>query len=54
MSGLVGVPFALSVGSTARFHHWLQVVAGAFSVLFGAWYAYETGALGGLLAVITA
>jgi nickel/cobalt exporter len=52
MSGLVGVPFAFSAGATTRFHHRLQVAAGTFSVLFGFWYAYETGAIDGLLAVV--
>ncbi len=43
MSGLVGVPFALTSGRLSRMHHVLQIAAGLFSLLFGFWYAYVSG-----------
>ncbi len=49
MSGLVGLPFAYSSARLGRFHHILQIAAGAFSVAFGLWYAYDSGAATGLL-----
>jgi ABC-type nickel/cobalt efflux system permease component RcnA len=42
MSGLVGLPFALSARRLSGFHYGLQTLAGAASVAFGCWYAYET------------
>lgn len=42
MSGLIGLPFALSARRLSRFNHALQTVAGILSVAFGLWYAYET------------
>ncbi|MFN8006155.1 MAG: hypothetical protein U0V70_03855 [Terriglobia bacterium] len=48
MSGLVGLPFALSARRLTRFHHTLQLAAGLFSVSFGLWYAYEIGVANGL------
>lgn len=51
MSGVVGIPFAVGSRAMARAHSALQIAAGAFSVLFGLWYAYETGALDSLLPV---
>ncbi len=44
MSGLIGVPFALSSGQLTIAHHRLQTVAAVFSICFGIWYAYQTGA----------
>lgn len=41
MSGLIGLPFALSSGKLTRLNYGLQSAAGALSVLFGLWYAYE-------------
>jgi ABC-type nickel/cobalt efflux system permease component RcnA len=49
MSGLVGLPFALTSRRLARVHSGLQTVAGALSIAFGLWYAYETGYASGLL-----
>jgi hypothetical protein len=43
MSGLIGLPFVLSSRKLSRFHYQLQMLAGLFSVVFGFWYAYETG-----------
>lgn len=42
MSGLIGLPFALSARRLYRFHYGLQTVAGGLSIAFGLWYAYET------------
>src|SRR5207249_1408255 len=42
MSGLVGLPFVLSSRKLAGVHYQLQMLAGALSVLFGVWYAYQT------------
>lgn len=49
MSGLVGLPFAYTSARLGRFHHILQIAAGAFSLAFGLWYAYDSGAATGLL-----
>lgn len=49
MSGLVGLPFVLSSRKLSRVHYQLQMVAGLLSVVFGLWYAYETGILSGLI-----
>jgi len=43
MSGLIGLPFALTSKNLTNFHHRLQTVAGVLSICFGVWYAYETG-----------
>lgn len=48
MSGLVGLPFALSSKKLTGFHYALQLVAGVFSVTFGLWYAYAIGVANGL------
>jgi ABC-type nickel/cobalt efflux system permease component RcnA len=53
MSGLVGLPFAFTSNRLGRFHHVLQIAAGAFSLAFGVWYAYESGAATGILFAIT-
>jgi len=42
MSGLVGLPFVLSARKLSGLHYGLQTVAGALSICFGLWYAYET------------
>jgi high-affinity nickel-transport protein len=42
MSGLIGLPFALSARRLSSFNYLLQTVAGCVSVAFGVWYAYET------------
>jgi ABC-type nickel/cobalt efflux system permease component RcnA len=48
MSGLIGLPFALSARRFNGVHYGLQTVAGALSVAFGLWYAYQTGIASGL------
>lgn len=48
MSGLIGLPFALSAQRFGGVHYGLQTVAGALSIAFGLWYAYETGIASGL------
>ncbi|HSE25316.1 MAG TPA: hypothetical protein VLB68_26880 [Pyrinomonadaceae bacterium] len=48
MSGLMGLPFLFSSHKLGGFHHGLQVVAGALSIVFGLWYAYVTGFGAGL------
>jgi ABC-type nickel/cobalt efflux system permease component RcnA len=47
MSGLIGLPFALSARRVSGVSHWLQTAAGALSVAFGLWYAYATGVANG-------
>ena len=42
MSVLVGLPFALTARRFNGVHYGLQTAAGALSVAFGLWYAYET------------
>ncbi len=49
MSFLVGLPFALSSRRLGTVHYGLQTIAGALSIAFGFWYAYETGIASGLL-----
>lgn len=48
MSGLIGLPFALSARRFNTAHYGLQSIAGALSIAFGLWYAYETGISSGL------
>ncbi|HEX8772767.1 MAG TPA: hypothetical protein VF735_04110 [Pyrinomonadaceae bacterium] len=48
MSGLIGLPFALSARRFGGLHYGLQAMAGALSIAFGLWYAYETGIASGL------
>lgn len=48
MSGLIGLPFALSARRFNGAHYGLQTAAGALSIVFGLWYAYEAGIAGGL------
>ena len=48
MSGLIGLPFALSGGRLASLNYGLQTVAGGLSIAFGLWYAYETVITNGL------
>jgi nickel/cobalt exporter len=52
MSFLVGLPFALSARRLSGFNYGLQTIAGALSICFGFWYAYETGIASGLLKTI--
>ncbi|HEY6805577.1 MAG TPA: hypothetical protein VI306_18510 [Pyrinomonadaceae bacterium] len=48
MSGLIGLPFALTSRNLTSIHHRLQTVAAVLSIAFGFWYAYETGFGAGL------
>ncbi len=48
MSGLIGLPFALTSRNMTTVHHRLQAVAALLSICFGCWYAYETGFDGAL------
>lgn len=48
MSGLIGLPFAFSARRFNGVHYGLQTVAGALSIVFGLWYAYQTGIASGL------
>ena len=43
MSGIIGLPFALTARSPSRLHHRLQTAAAGLSIVFGLWYAYQTG-----------
>lgn len=43
MSGLIGLPFALSARRLSRLNYGLQTVAGGLSIAFGLWYGYQTG-----------
>jgi ABC-type nickel/cobalt efflux system permease component RcnA len=52
MSGLVGLPFALSARRFTGIHYGLQALAGVVSIAFGFWYAYETGIATGILTTI--
>jgi nickel/cobalt transporter (NicO) family protein len=49
MSGLVGLPFALSARRLTGFNYSLQTIAGLLSIAFGVWYAYQTGMTSGIL-----
>jgi ABC-type nickel/cobalt efflux system permease component RcnA len=48
MSGLIGLPFALSGGRLNRINYGLQTAAGGLSIAFGVWYAYQTATSSGL------
>lgn len=43
MSGLIGLPFALSSRNLSGLHHHLQSAAAGLSIAFGLWYAYVSG-----------
>jgi ABC-type nickel/cobalt efflux system permease component RcnA len=43
MSGLIGVPFALSARRLSGINFGLQTAAGGLSIVFGLWYAFEAG-----------
>ena len=49
MSGLMGLPFALSSRGLGKLHYGFQMLAGVLSIAFGLWYAYVTGFAHGLL-----
>lgn len=42
MSGLIGLPFALTARNLSSVHHRMQMAAAVVSIVFGLWYAYET------------
>ena len=42
MSGLIGLPFALTSSKLTQMHRGLQTVAAVLSICFGLWYAYAT------------
>jgi ABC-type nickel/cobalt efflux system permease component RcnA len=48
MSGLIGLPFALTARNVGRVHRHLQTTAAGLSIAFGMWYAYNTGFASGL------
>lgn len=48
MSGLIGLPFALTSRNVGRVHRHLQTTAAGLSIAFGLWYAYETGFASGI------
>ncbi len=52
MSGLVGLPFALSARRFNGIHYGLQALAGVVSIAFGFWYAYETSVATGILTTL--
>jgi len=41
LSGLIGLPFALTERRLTGLHNGLQMAAGALSIAFGLWYAYH-------------
>ena len=44
MSGLIGLPFALTSRKLTNAHQGLQTLAAILSICFGIWYAYKVGA----------
>ena len=48
MSGLIGLPFALSGRRLTRINYGLQTAAGGLGIAFGLWYAYATLVTNGL------
>lgn len=48
MSGLIGLPFALSSRNLTGLHHRLQAAVAGLSIAFGLWYAYQTGLASGI------
>lgn len=51
MSSLIGLPFALGARRVSVMSYRLQAIAGALSIAFGLWYAYETGFASGLFGI---
>jgi ABC-type nickel/cobalt efflux system permease component RcnA len=43
MSGLIGLPFALTSRKLTHAHQGLQTLAAILSICFGIWYAYKVG-----------
>ncbi|HCX29628.1 MAG TPA: urease accessory protein UreH [Blastocatellia bacterium] len=48
MSGVIGLPFALSGRRLTSINYGLQTLAGGLSIAFGLWYAYETAVINSL------
>ncbi|HKO96402.1 MAG TPA: hypothetical protein VJU86_05400 [Pyrinomonadaceae bacterium] len=46
MSGMIGLPFALSARRLTGINNGLQTAAGVISIAFGVWYAYGSGVTG--------
>jgi ABC-type nickel/cobalt efflux system permease component RcnA len=46
MSGMIGLPFALSARRLTGINHGLQTTAALMSIAFGVWYAFGTGITG--------
>jgi high-affinity nickel-transport protein len=44
MSGLIGLPFALTSSRLTHAHQSLQTLAAILSICFGIWYAFKVGA----------
>jgi ABC-type nickel/cobalt efflux system permease component RcnA len=42
MSGLIGLPFALTARNLTSVHYRMQMAAAVVSIVFGLWYAYKT------------
>lgn len=45
MSGLIGLPFALTARNLTAVHQRMQLAAAVVSIAFGLWYAFETSGL---------
>ena len=43
MSGLIGLPFALTSRKLTHLHQGIQTLAAVLSICFGIWYAYKAG-----------
>ena len=52
MSALVGLPFALTTRRLTGINYGLQTLAGILSIVFGVWYAFETGGTSNLLTML--
>jgi ABC-type nickel/cobalt efflux system permease component RcnA len=48
MSGLIGLPFAVTSLNLSGLNHRLQVAAAGLTITFGLWYGYQTGLASGL------
>ncbi len=48
MSGLIGLPFALTSRNLSGLHHRLQTTAAGLSIAFGLWYACQSSLASGL------
>jgi hypothetical protein len=46
MSGMIGLPFALSARRLTGINNGLQTAAAVISIAFGVWYAYGIGVTG--------